>query len=306
MEQYIKRWEQNNPGKAFDRDDEDHDEFYQKLQKPWSDDEYENAKLDMAAERVLARRQAQEAPKLQKLESENARLALQPIIDRTYTSVAAELARTVDEAAHGTIVKEGFDKLAENDPITAEALAQTITELRPFIETAIHIDDPNGRVPFDKDNEHHQAWLEFLNEKEAQFAGAEYDGKQFATRREYAAMTKPQRARHWYLTVDLLVSEMVKDAAAEVTKSIEAQKNRTKKIAESMGYVPKAASNGSHAASPPPQKPAPPAPLPPNPGPPKPDSPTAGGGAKIEQPGVGGDRVNQGLLAATGKILFSR
>lgn len=306
VEQYVKRWEQANPGKAFDRDDEEHDDFYAKLQKPWTDHEYETAKEDMAVERVLAKKNATTEPEIQKLKAENARLALQPIIDRTYTSVAAELARAVDPIAHGIIVKDGFDKLLESDPIAAEALAETITELRPFIETAIHIDDPNGRVPFDKDNEHHQAWLEFLNQKESEFSGAEYEGKQFATRRQYAAMNKAQRANHWYLTVDLLVSEMVKDTAAAVAKSIENEKKRQEKIALAMGYVPKTASNGTPTQSLPTQRNTTTTTNVTNNSPPKPDSPTVGTGAKIDQPGGGGDKGLNGLLAATGKILFNR
>lgn len=304
VEQYIKRWEQLNPGKAFEKDDEEHDDFYNKIQKPWTDDEYEAAKEDMAVERVLARRKAAEEPELQKLKAENAKLAIRDSVEGTYKAVAGLLAKSV---LPKTEFKEGwFDKLTESDPIASEALAQTITDLRPFIETAVQIDDPEGRFPFDKTNEHHQAWLEFLTDKEAQFDGVEHDGRMFATRREYAGMTKAQRAKHWYLDVNSLVTEMVKDTAEAVTKSIDAEKKRQEKIALAMGYVPKAASNGAPSAPPPTQSRLGPSPPTPNANPPKPDSPSAGSGAKIDQAGGGNDRGMNGLLSATGKILFNR
>lgn len=304
VDQYVRRWEQLNPGKAFDKEDEEHDDFYAKFQKPWSESEYEDIKLEMAYEKLHAKKAAAVEPEIQKLKAENARLALKPTIDQTYGYVAGLLAKSIMPTAE---FKEGwFDKLAETDPITTEALSQTIVNLKPFVEAAVQIDDPEGRVPFDANNEHHQAWLDFLQEKESQFVGAEYDGKQFATRREYAAMTKAQRARHWYLDRETLVTEMVKDTAAAVAKNVESEKKRQERIALAMGYVPKAATNGSPNSAVPPKTGNPTTPTLTNGSTPKPDSPSVGSGPKIDQVPQGGDRGMNGLLAATGKILFNR
>jgi hypothetical protein len=307
-EQYARQWEQQNPGKAFDANSDDHDDFYATLSRPWNDHEFRTAEIEIAAERIAERKSGESDAKLKQLEEQNARHELSQVVGQTVNVVAVALARAVDEAAHDVIMKQGYNKLEEADPLTAEELVRTLNVLSPRIETAIQLDDPKGRIPFDpKRNPAHQQWLQFLFEKEEQFAGQkDQKDRLFATRNEYAKLSEAQRSRRWYLTADHLVSEMVVDASESAKQNIEQERERMKKMAAKLGYVPAEQKNGEPAKSVAPTEPKPKAPETPSPDVTKPVSPSVGGGAKIDTQGEPKKTATQNLLAVTGNILFGR
>lgn len=303
-EAYAARWETANPGKVFNLKDDEHNEFYESLEKPWSDHEFRKAatKLETAEETEQIRREV--GGKIKALEQDNARLELNPIIERTFIAAAGHMARQLE--VHDKLKAAGdFDKFAEEDPITAEAMASALGPIQPLIEAIVQIDDPKGRFPVDEKNPAHQAWLQLLADKEAQFQGVEStDGKMFATRIAFSRMNDAQRARHWYLTPDHLVTELVQEAIATAAEKVKTEKERQKKIALSLGYVlptdtkpasaKTAATNGAiaaeHAAA--------------LPGVQKPVSPSVGSGAKIDTKGGATPTGRAATLAAMGDVLF--
>lgn len=234
-EQYAARWETANPGKEFDPDADEHNEFYDGLDKPWSDHEFRTAEIEMAAERVAEKKTRASDNRLKALEQDNARLELTPVIERTFQAAAGHLARQLN--VYDKVIKGNFDKFAEEDPVTAEALTSALGPIQPLIEAIVQIDDPKGRFELDQKNPAHQTWLALLAEKEAAYAGTEHEGKMFATRVAYANLNAAQRARHWYLTADHLVSEVVQDAVNVATERVKTEKERIKKLATAMGYT---------------------------------------------------------------------
>jgi hypothetical protein len=307
-EEYARRWEDQNPGKAYNPKDAEHNEFYDAQVKPWSDYEFRAAERAMEAAPIDARHSAEIDAKLKKLEEENAKHQLSQVVGQTVNFVAIALARAVDEAAHGVIMKQGYNKLEESDPLTAEELVRTLNVLSPRIETAIQLDDPKGRIPFDpKNNAQHAQWLKFLFKKEHEFSGQrDAEGRLFATRNEFAKLPDAQREGRFYLTADHLVSEMVVDAAEEAKASIEQERERMKKMAARLGYVPAEQKNGEPSKSVASTEPKLKAPETPSPDVSKPVSPSVGGGAKIDTQGEPKQTQVQNLLTATGNILFGR
>jgi len=307
-EDYARRWEEQNQGKAFDPNSEDHDEFYATLGRPWNEHEFRTAEIEIAAERIAARKSGESDVKLKQLEEENAKHQLSQLVGQTVNVVAVALARAVDETAHDVIMKQGYNKLEEADPLTAEELVRTLDVLSPRIETAIQLDDPKGRILFDpKRNPEHQQWLQFLFEKEEQFSGQKDEqGKLFATRNEYAKLSEAQRSRRWYLTADHLVSEMVVDAAASAKQNIERERERMKRMAARLGYVPAEQKNGEPAKSVAPTEPKAKVTETPSTEPAKPVSPSVGGGAKIDTQGERKMTKFDDVWEKTGKILFGR
>jgi hypothetical protein len=303
-EAYAARWETQNPGKQFDPDDDEHNEFYDGLEKPWSDHEFRTAEIEMAAERVAAKTHRQADTKIKALEQDNARLELTPIVHRTLADAAGRMARELQVDDKLKSIGD-FDKFAEEDPITADAMVKSLGPIQPLIEAIVQIDDPKGRFPVDEKNPAHQAWLQLLADKEAQYAGVEtQDGKMFATRISFSRMNEAQRARHWYLTPDHLVTELVQDAIAIAAERVKTEKDRQKKIALSLGFIPgpeqktpaakSAATNGSLAAE---HAHAPPGVV-------KPVSPSVGSGAKIDSKADATKTGRAATLSAMGDILF--
>jgi len=312
--EYASNWEARNPGKVFNPKDEEHNEFYAAIERPWSDDEFIDARADMIAERKFEAKAAKLEQKTKAVEEREAKRELAVTAAQTVNTVALLLAKNVNEAAHDLITKdpEGFKKLQESDPITADALVEALDRLSPRIQTAIFVDDPHRRIAFNhKDNPDQAEWLRYLYEKEAQYAGQPDErGRIFASRTEYVKLTPEQQARRWYLSPDHLISEMVADTIQEVKAKVEKERERGKKIASALGYVPKPEKNGSSgkdehktdASSEDKSKKSDSSTSADG----KPISPSVGSGAKIDSQGDGKKTPHDDLWARTGKILFGR
>ena len=258
----------------------------------------------MAAERITAKITSAQENRLKELERDNARVELGSIVQRTFEAAAGHMAKEL-KVVEKLKAAGDFDRFRDEDPITAEAMAGVLGPIQPLIEAIVQIDDPKGRFPIDERNPAHQAWLQLLADKEAQYAGVEsHDGKMFATRISFRGMNEAQRARHWYLTPDHLVHEVVQEAVAAAADRVKTEKERQKKIAISLGYIPApeqpaaatrtAATNGAagtaHASA--------------QPGVVKPVSPSVGSGAKIDSKGGTTPTGRAATLAAMGDILF--
>lgn len=304
---YASNWEKENKGKVFDPNDDEHDEFFSALHKPWSDHEFRNAEIEIAAERVSERKNRQSETKFKELETENARIALTPVIERTFTAAAGLLAKKIGDDVHEKIIKNTFDKFAEEDPVTANALAVSIGPLQPIIEAAIQLDDPKGRFQFDPKNQTHLEWNRIMLEKESELSGTE-DGKgrTMVSRGEYAQMAQGQRAKHWYLTTEHLIESLVEDAADSVRKYIDSEKEKVKKMAIAMGFVPKDDKQASKPKSEATKKAQEKAAEEDQAGVAKPVSPSSGGSAKIDDKSTGNSSGAKTLLEKTANILFSR
>lgn len=244
---HAARWEQQNPGKVFDPEDDEHADFFDALdsEKPWSPREFRKAenKMDNAPDVEEQVKPLKE--EIEVLKRDSARNELITSVQQAQTVVAGLVAKAAGDDILDVIVKDGFHKLNDKDPITANELARTMSGIQPLLETMIHLDDPKGRIPFDNNNPMHHEWLKFLNKKESEFRGQQDgNGRMFATRYEYRNMDAATQSRHYYLDVLQLASELVSDATSEMTERIKTEKERQKKIAESLGYIPKP-TNGS-------------------------------------------------------------
>lgn len=305
VDSYAEQWQKQNPSKAFDPDDEEHNDFYTQLEsdKPWSDYEFQRAAMEMAAERVSERKKKSTDAKIEEIQQGNAKLELNPVVERTFISAAGMIAKGVEEGLLERIQSKGLEEFAKEDPLTAEILAETVGPLQPMIETIIQVDDPKGRFPLDDKNQNHVQWYQFLTEKEEQFSGTkDANGRKFATRSDYAAMPQAQRKGYFYLTSDHLIAELVSDAATVAKGRIEAEKLRIEKAAERMGYVKSGKPNKPQPSKKvevetPEEEPSPDD---------KPASPSAGAGVKIDNPGAASKAGRGGVLDATHSILFGR
>lgn len=311
--QYADRWEAQNAGKIFNPKDPEHNEFEESMERPWSDHEFNRAAIQMEAKVLAAEEAAKDRGKIKAMEEREAIRELTGAAQQTVNSVAMILAENVDPAAHA-VIKEpnGFAKLQENDPFTAEALVDELNQLAPRIQTAIIVDDPQQRVGFDADNNPDQkAWLKYLYEKEAQYAGhTDEAGRLFASRSQFVKLPPEQQARRWFLDVNHLISEMVADAVQNVKARVEKERERGKKVAAALGYIPKPETNGGKKDDPSKadasKKAEDKKPESTNNDNAKPASPAAGGGAKIDNQGGTPQTGVARVLGLTGNILFGR
>lgn len=296
-EAYATRWQAANPGKAFDPNDDEHNEFYETLERPWTDQDFRKAEIDMAAEAKMAKVLDVQGEKFQRVEADTARMELAPVVDRKHLEATGALVDLMDDKLKSAAKKGGYEGIFAEDPVAAEVISAAADGLQPFIEAAVQIDDPKQRIRLDPENPVHQQWNTVVVEGEARCAGLIRDGKTFAKRADYAKMTPSQRSRHWFLTTDDIIGGVVDFAASETKRLISEQTGRLK----SMGFVRQpveksgtvstphrqdTASNKEKQASD------------------KPASPTAGSGAKIDDTSKPSKSGNGKLTDALAGILF--
>lgn len=305
-EQYASRWETANPGKLFNPEDDDHNEFYDSLDDPWTDTEF--SKAERAIERELIKEELKKEydGEIASIKETNARLELASNVDQKFNQAIGQLITGLGEDVDKAIKSGGVEKLEEQDPITATLLLQTVEKIKPLIETIVQIDDPKGRIQVDMNNPLHQQWSEIVAEGEKVCAGHRLpDGRVFARRAEYIRMNDAQRATHWFLTTDNIISGVVDKASKYVSELVKTEKERQIKIAHSLGFIPKngsvansgasSATNGSTKEDDEPASTTT-----------KPTSPSAGAGAKVgDQPTAPLDKKAK-LVDAMANILRGR
>jgi len=300
-EAYATRWENQNPGKLFNPEDEEHNEFYESIPEPWSDLEFAKAERLMERQSLKEELKKEYDSELSGIKETNARLELKANVDQKYNQAVGQLIVGLGDDVDKAIRAGGVDKLETEDPITAQALMDAVKGMQPLIETMVQIDDPQGRIKVDMKNPLHQAWSEIVTEGENLCAGHVLDdGRSFARRADYARMNEAQRAKHWFLTTDNVISGFIDKSAKFLSKKIKEEKDRQIKIAQSLGFVPKASSNGKaetttagedgEATTPAPSGV-------------KPPSPTAGAGAKVGDQPSGAKNSKEKLLDSMAKIL---
>ena len=237
-EEYRQRWLNQNPGKAYDPDDDEHSDFFDSLKEPYSDYEFEQARAEAAAERVASRREAKTEKRIQEVEQDAAHTDLRRVTESTMTGAFGLLVGEVDKAALTDLNKGGWEALAERDPILAPVLAAAVGEMEPMIRTIVEIDDPKGRIKLDVDgNPQHAAWGHFLIQKESELTGeTDADGRVFATRDQFRRMSAAQQQRHWYLTTDHLLQAYVEETKEKVSSRVKSERARIEKAAKALGY----------------------------------------------------------------------
>jgi hypothetical protein len=300
-EAYANRWENQNPGKLFNPEDEEHNDFYDSIPEPWSELEFAKAERSMERHSLKEELKREYDTELSSIRETNARLELKSHVDQKYDMAVGQLIKGLGEDVDKTIRTGGVDKLEETDPITAQALVDAVKGIQPLIETMVQIDDPKGRIKVDMKNPLHQAWSEIVTEGENLCVGHVLDdGRTFARRADYARMNDAQRSKHWFLTTDNVITGFVDKSVKFLSKKIKEEKDRQIKIAQSLGFVPKAATNGSTQSTnsgieepigPPANSGA------------KPSSPTAGAGAKVGDQPATPMSGKEKLLDSMAKIL---
>lgn len=306
-EEYATRWENANPGKVYDPTDEEHNDFYASMRRPWTEADFRRAEVKMEARKEAEELMAEHNKKLAGLEEDHARSELAPSVDRTFNEVTGTLAKMVGDDVHKVLTTGGWEELHKVDPVQARVLATTLDQMHPFIAAAIQIDDPRQRVPINPQDPVHAQWNQVVHTGEARLAGVQQeDGRVFARRADYVRMTPAQQRQHWFLTTDMIIQGVIDYAAQQVKTVTEQQREMLK----SMGYV---RANGAPAQNSPgtPAPPVTPAPATPQvtpPAPPtdKPVSPTVGGGAKIDDTDGAPKSKEAALMQQISGILFAR
>jgi len=306
---YKTQWMAANPGKKFNPNDEEHADFYDAVEEdlPYSDRELERAAIRFEAKLATSDVESKAEQRIKKIEREAATTELHARAQNVVPGVFGVIAKTVDEGVFNSLAKDGWEGLKKTDPVAYQEIGKIVKPMADMVQTIIEIDDPKGRIPIDLENPAHKEWAKFITEKENQYVGSDNDdGKLFATRADYIRMSEAQRARHWFLTTETLLTEYAADMAKKVAEAIKSERERIAAVAESLGYTkagaapaskqaggatetkPKAEAQNKGEAQP------------------KVDSPSSSSGSKTDHPATNEPTGIGRVLKATSQALFGR
>lgn len=239
-DEYIKSWQQEHPDEDFDGDAEEHNAFY-KRQFPEI-----NERDFRAADRATIEQQSEERASrrankvVDEFRAEQREREIKPaIVAATFDVVKAALA-AVDEKEYANLDPLGIDALADKDPVAARLASSVYAAYQPVV--AANLEVHRGIKPFDSKNPAHVGLFRVANTIEQRVLALDpkdrFDdqGRYFATRYEWEAMTPENRQRHWFVDEDAISYALAADARAEAEKAYAQTRKDAEFLAPKLGF----------------------------------------------------------------------
>jgi hypothetical protein len=262
----VTTWEKDHPGEsyadmleAYEADPDSHPEFAEEAkfaddlesQAEWDDEDYEDARVDLRAdkklEEKLAPREAKLDERLSEVErAEAVRNSARELADVAYAAgndcwkaLGDEFSEVVKK--DGSINLEALSAINKADPVKHDIVvsAAKFAELGAM---KIHM-LANGLEKNNPENPQHVAVNQFAYDMEQRMlARSEEDrtddsGRSFCTKQQYSAMTPEQRKRHWVFSVDELKALWVHDVAKRAKADLQAEDEKFSRRAKARGLI---------------------------------------------------------------------
>jgi hypothetical protein len=245
LAEYRAAWEKANPEKDFNGEDEEHNDFFTKNEVGWKDRDYAEAIADMKLEKVQANLKQENEKAISELKGKERARELEPLAvteakrgaRELFKSLGGEFEKVVDE--HGLVNAEAVKKIYAEDDRANQAFVAA-TDLQQLCAENFRL--YNGITQFDSNKPLHNRLLNHALESEKEMLNlppqdqTDDKGRMFATNKDYYAMTKAQRERHWTFNMQDLNTLLAADVATNLKNQIAAREKEMSAWAEKRGY----------------------------------------------------------------------
>jgi ribosomal protein L7/L12 len=296
LQEYAKKWEAEHPGKTFDEEDPEHEEFFKLHDVDWADEDFDDARIAEAADRIVDQRLKPTQKELEALQRENrlnksqAEIKLaQDDAARTFWSKFGEGYGDIVDA-NGNVNSVKLEELAKSDP---ERLRVMVNAARAIDVEAAEIhklyaglveNDVKGNPAHRNINAFVASMEQALMKRPIQERTNE-EGKDFLPAVKYWNLTKAEREKYWTFTEQDVKYMRVTDIASAVQKQIAEQEAAFVRWAKARGLpieeAPAASDASNGAAAVPPEPGADPAEMKEAASAEKPQSPSDSGGPRM-------------------------
>lgn len=246
-------WEAQNPGKAYNADDDEHADWYAKNRPAIDPEDWAEAKFEMQYQKRRAR---DIDPTINETKQELQRLKAEPSARATVNQFASHLYSGINPEGQPT--PDEVKKWADANPFVAEVASEAGQATAPVVEAVSMLWD--DAVKFDDKSDTHKAALGWFQRMESELSGANHtdeDGRTWVPADQYAKLPAAQKAKHITTTKDALVRYIGLSVAEMVKKSAAEKESMARKYAERFGLVKQNASTLTQTpAAQTPQKPA--------------------------------------------------
>ncbi len=309
---YEAKWRENNPDKEFDPEDDEHNDFYERIEPDVTERDFRRAEVAIEADRIAEKRIRERLEPVEKRQREREAAetvsSLRPQIEQSAGDILTSMLETIspDEGEklrkNPESVLEIVKELEESDPIAFDIMKNSTGECVEVVSEVVKLWRSNGAVPFNQSNPIHEHIRKFSAHAEGEIKKLPthqrlHQGKRFATWAEAEKMDAATRAKHWVLD-DTHIIAMLKDHYMKASKAeYQAQRERLDRYISKKTQVTteKEEAKPRQDRQAPPDRRAAPA-----------RSPESGGGSSIDTTGKGKDLKDEPLTETTRNILFRR
>lgn len=246
LKAYAEQWEKDHPGQEFNEEDAEHEEFFNKHDVDWSDEDYTEAVAEMRTQKALEEERKKTNERLSVFERNEKLREAAPEIAKAQTQPARllwgqfgkDFADIVD--ANGVLNIEKALELKKSDPLTFGARVQAAKALDVEVGELYKV--MNGLSDYDAKNPAHVAIGNFATHEELKMQKRpiedrmDAEGRDFLPAADYYKLSKTKREEYWTFGVADLAALRAADLADLTTKLITAEEENHKKWAELRGF----------------------------------------------------------------------
>lgn len=249
----IKKWQKANPGQAFNREDEAHDEFYAENEPEISDVDRRKAQREIVRREARQEVESVVAPIKQRAESEERIRQIEPAIRNVQMNALGYMLTVVKPEAKDVLSEEGgYVKLQESDPEAVEITEAEFRNVQPLLIETVKI-YANAVRPDPSNNPIHKAFIEAVVEAENTISQQPLkeqireDGTAFARLADFVKMTPAEQKQHWTVQQNEVLGQIASSAADRASQQHKKEAEKYEKWAERRGYKPNPASKTTPA-----------------------------------------------------------
>lgn len=304
-EQYITEWKKANPGKQFDPEAEDHEEFYAKNAPDYDENDFEVAKEQIIERRAVEKARKALEPELQKQRHREIEREVEPAIAQASYSVATSALGAISEDLVKVATEKGDAGLEEADPLALQIVSQVIPAYEPLAHETVRLFSGLSKYDEKKPSPTHQRINEIALQLDHAIGGLDREQavkpivkngrvvgyQRFATYAEWSAMSEADRQAHWVVGQDEVLAHI---SALAKRDSKTAYDRVVSAAAKTLGA--KTGQKANAATAPQPQQTTTSTATPP-------PSPSLGGGNQTPTPTGGEDKALSGKRLAMAKAL---
>lgn len=239
---YVKTWSKDNPGTRFDPEDKEHNAFFERVEPEVDEDDWVDAKANIRARDIAARAIAPVNERMQQMERDRARTALEPVLQSKQIEATHLLLEHFDPAVAEAIRKpDGLKELTSKDPITVAVLTAVTDAVGMLAAEVVRLHDPMGGVEYNASNPAHKEIADFIVGQEKRIASLptedrERDGRQFMSRLKFQQLSPEEKSRYWFLNQDDVIDLLAQKYALQAKKLRDSRVEEFNKQAESLGF----------------------------------------------------------------------
>lgn len=220
-EQYINQWKKANPGKEFDSDDEDHEDFYATKAPDFSETDLKKATKQVLKRELQEDMDRRITPKLEEQRVQQIAKEVEPVLAQTSYNLTATALGVLGDDLLKIAAEKGDAGLEEADPLALQVVGEVLPQYEAMAHEVVRVFSGVSKVAEKPSQLHSQINDLALKldhavsqvEPEHRWKPVVRNGKvvghqQFASFAEYQKMSPEQREQHWIIGQDEVVAHI--------------------------------------------------------------------------------------------------